>query len=755
MSRTIAIVAGLTAFVLIGLAAASASIASAASLVVNTTGDTDNGGDSVCSLREAITAANSDANYHECTGSGFGAETITFSVSGTITLGTALPTISDSVTVDGSGQSVTISGNDSVRIFNVISGKTLELNRLVLTDGKAPDGIFNIVAPTPGEHGGAIYNAGVVRLMDVRIKDSKAGTGGSTLNGAGGLGGKGGAIYNAGTLIAGKVTLDHNSAGTGGTSGNGHGGNGGDGGAIYNAGGGSSMTVSNTTLYRNTIGFGGAGTTPGLQGDGTAFAGAGGSSVFFTFTTFMDNTTTTGHSIYVTTGDLNLMNTIIGCCSTPPQPNCFAVSGASIDDLRFNLEDGGSCGFSVVNDSKPGTAPGLDPAGLQNNGGFVPTIALEPGSAALDVIPESANFCGDVYDEDARGSQRPSNTSCDIGAFEAFVAPTPTSTPTNTATPTPTATPTATPTRTAMPGDDDNDEVPSSVENGAPGGGDGNNDGTPDSAQPNVASLPNAVNGDYLTLVAPSGFFLDDVAAVPNPAPGDPAISGVSFPIGFIEFELSPMPAPPAAVTLSLLLESAIDTDTYWRYGPVPANPVDHWYRFSPVSGAPATGATGATFVSPTRIDLRFVDGARGDDDLTVNGVLVDQGGPGSGSPTAVELLYTRAIGLPDGAIVVWETVSEIDTLSFEVLSARSADGPFTPVNTARIPATGSAAAGARYLLRDRPGEGEFYYRVVDVAVGGKRSLSSAVRVVVGSEASGRQVYLPSLTPRRAASAPE
>ena len=54
----------------------------------------------------------------------------------------------------------------------------------------------------------------------------------------------------------------------------------------------------------------------------------------------------------------------------------------------------------------------------------------------------------------------------------------------------------------------------------------------------------------------------------------------------------------------------------YWKYGPTPNNPVPHWYVL------PAT-------MSGNTISFNITDGGLGDDDLTVNGVIVDQGGPG------------------------------------------------------------------------------------------------------------------------------
>jgi CSLREA domain-containing protein len=101
-------------------------------ITVNTLLDETTSGDGLCSLREAITNANDNAQtYPECA-AGSGANAITFSVSGTITLGSTLPAINDDVTIDGGGQSITVSGNNSVRVMFVNNGKTLTLHNLTL-----------------------------------------------------------------------------------------------------------------------------------------------------------------------------------------------------------------------------------------------------------------------------------------------------------------------------------------------------------------------------------------------------------------------------------------------------------------------------------------------------------------------------------------------------------------------------------------------------------------------------------------------
>ncbi len=54
----------------------------------------------------------------------------------------------------------------------------------------------------------------------------------------------------------------------------------------------------------------------------------------------------------------------------------------------------------------------------------------------------------------------------------------------------------------------DGDGVSDLVEDGAPNNGDGNSDGIPDKQQPNVTSLVDGVNGEYVTIAAGAGLLL-------------------------------------------------------------------------------------------------------------------------------------------------------------------------------------------------------------------------------------------------------
>ena len=67
--------------------------------------------------------------------------------------------------------------------------------------------------------------------------------------------------------------------------------------------------------------------------------------------------------------------------------DCFAA-GRHPDRLGYNLDDDGTCGFTGGTGDLSDTPSGLDPTGLHANGGPTDTIALEPGSAAIDAVAD-------------------------------------------------------------------------------------------------------------------------------------------------------------------------------------------------------------------------------------------------------------------------------------------------------------------------------------------------------------------------------
>jgi uncharacterized repeat protein (TIGR01451 family) len=178
-------------------------------------------------------------------------------------------------------------------------------------------------------------------------------------------------------------------------------------------------------------------------------------------------------------------------------------------------------------------------------------------------------------------------------------------------------------TRVYTAADPDSDGVSSTQESGPSGTNplyDGNNDGTADRLQANVTSLPTATGSYYVTLASPDGTSLSNVQAGGSPSPGN-SPPGVDFPYGFFEFAVNGL-TPGGATTVTLYLPAGAAPNTYYKYGATPGNTAPHWYEFM------YDGQTGAVIVGNV-ITLHFVDGLRGDDDLTANGIIVDQGGPG------------------------------------------------------------------------------------------------------------------------------
>ncbi|MBE0427920.1 MAG: DUF1566 domain-containing protein [Nitrospirae bacterium] len=168
--------------------------------------------------------------------------------------------------------------------------------------------------------------------------------------------------------------------------------------------------------------------------------------------------------------------------------------------------------------------------------------------------------------------------------------------------------------------DTDNDGVPD-IEEFGPGANDvnydGNNDGIPDYMQNTVASLYSFDRTHYLTIFSADGKALTYVEAeqVPDDAP-----SGLNFPHQTLQFVINNV-LPGSNTAVVIKFHGRAFVNDYYKYGPTPDNPVPHWYNFM------YDGQTGAE-IKGNMITLHFIDGLRGDDDLTVNGLIYDQGGP-------------------------------------------------------------------------------------------------------------------------------
>src|SRR5258706_10681178 len=87
-----------------------------------------------------ITVSTCDESHlSSAIGNAASGDTITFACSGTITVGSPLG-IHKNLTLDGSGQQVTLSGGDSAQVLVVDSGVSFTLNALTIAHGSAPNG---------------------------------------------------------------------------------------------------------------------------------------------------------------------------------------------------------------------------------------------------------------------------------------------------------------------------------------------------------------------------------------------------------------------------------------------------------------------------------------------------------------------------------------------------------------------------------------------------------------------------------------
>ncbi len=422
--------------------------------------------DGLCTLREAIIAANTDttsgANPGECP-AGSGADVITLAA-GTYTL--AIPgrleqaaatgdlDIRQDLTITGDGQETTIINAGRVdRAFDVVfsgldvnmsgltirggdvgtgtsapysgggiaiaSGSALTLTQVTVTDNWASYG--NLLQES-GSGGGIYNNGGVVSLTNCTISQNKAGFAGGLYNGGtftlqnstvsdnmstfygGGIESASDPLYSPQGLTLTASTVSGNVSGT-------------NGGGLYLSLG--NATISNSTISGNRVSTGGW-----LGGGVWVYYQA---TLNVTNSTIYDNFAGTGGGIYnyhqqgaldlpggilgvLQLGNITLQGTIV---ANNGGGNCARSSQTDpINSLGYNLDSGISCEFNVANNDLNNTDPRLGP--LQDNGGDTWTHALLNGSPAVD--PAGYASCLAV---DQRGINRPQGSACDIGAFEA------------------------------------------------------------------------------------------------------------------------------------------------------------------------------------------------------------------------------------------------------------------------------------------------------------------------------------------------
>jgi CSLREA domain-containing protein len=311
---------------------------------------------------------------------------------GTVTLTNS--TISGNSGRDGGGIYNNSSGSSTVNLTSsTISGNSASFGGGIESDGGTVT-ITNSTISGNTAGGGILIGGGTVTIINSTIAGNTTGSSG------------GGGIYNyGGTLMLTNSTIAGNTAGSGGS-----------GGGIFNDGGGT-VNLTNSTISGNS--------SSNSEGGGI-FNQTG--TVTATNSTISNNSASAGGGIRNAGGTVNARNTIIAKNTVTALAPDFV---GTLNSQGFNLI-GNSSGTNITptTGDQIGTPaspidPKLETDGtgkplLKNNGGPTQTIALLPGSTAID--KGQSRFSS----TDQRGFTRPIDTPAianagdgsDIGAYE-------------------------------------------------------------------------------------------------------------------------------------------------------------------------------------------------------------------------------------------------------------------------------------------------------------------------------------------------
>jgi hypothetical protein len=241
-------------------------------------------------LRQAIADANTAPE----------ADTISFAITGTITLAAPLPTISDDMTIAGPGTNLlTISGNNSVRIFSVSAGtNSAMISGLTIANGRVTgyangagisnDGTLTVLDcafvgnQAFGGWGGAIFNAGYLSVFNTTFSGNQvvgekgSDMNGNTIHGGGGGAGMGGALFTllGSVNLQGCLFSSNSAAGGNGGGNSGVGPGNGRGGGVNGGAGCLVDTIANG--QPGGFGGGGGGGYYSMNGGAGGYGGGGG-----------------------------------------------------------------------------------------------------------------------------------------------------------------------------------------------------------------------------------------------------------------------------------------------------------------------------------------------------------------------------------------------------------------------------------------------------------------------------------------------
>jgi hypothetical protein len=364
-----------------------------------------------CTLRDAITAANTSLPMGDCPAGNEGAN-LDLPAGSPIALTEAdngsngLPLIERPVTILGHGSRIerdpglACPVGPEFRLFEVPDGGVLTLEDVSISNG----------CLSSGAGAGVLASGGTVVLRKASIEGNEAGSDGggvavvggslfaydSTIRGnlAGGAGGGLSVSGDPGLLLLARGTISENVAATG---------------------GGLSLSSAMPALVRNAT-F--SGNEAGASGGGIELAGVS-PAMTLDFSTIVGNASPTGAGTLVGSGVLSIHGSLVGEGSGGT--DCASGAGGVVA-TGANLDTDGSC--AALAGGNVTTVASLGLGSLADNGGWVRTHLPLPGSPVLDVAPACATASGAPILLDARGYPRPTDDdgngtpACDLGAVE-------------------------------------------------------------------------------------------------------------------------------------------------------------------------------------------------------------------------------------------------------------------------------------------------------------------------------------------------
>ena len=282
---------------------------------------------------------------------------------------------------DGNATTIDFNSNLANQIIRLNSELIIDLD-INIINSKAKNLIISGDSDGDGHSDTRVFNVGTgggLTLENITIAD--------------GIAGNGGGIYIESGLkpvIIRKSTFLNNEAT-------------GNGGAIYSKQS-IEVTIINSTFVNN-----------GASNQGGAIYGDDGSVTTIINSTIFKNTAFVGKGIASSaSGTLILKNSILADTDTDnTKENCSSSATPQLADDINNFFSDKSCDHTDSFDGDPKLES------LQNNGGFTPTLALLPGSQAIDAGDSTVCSSNNVT-EDQRGFTRTVNSPCDIGAVEAI-----------------------------------------------------------------------------------------------------------------------------------------------------------------------------------------------------------------------------------------------------------------------------------------------------------------------------------------------